>query len=474
MISQNIYQSFKAMVGPGRVSQAPEDLVVASYDASKNLARPEMVVKPLTATEVSRIIRLAYENNIPVYPRGAASGMTGGTLALKGGIALDTSLMNRILEINPEDMIAMVEPGVVVADFQKQVETHGLFYPPDPASAEFSTMGGNVAECAGGVRCIKYGVTRDYVLGLEVVLPNGEIIHTGSHTLKSVTGYDLTRLLVGSEGTLGVFTRITVRLVPLPEKVETLVAFFTNLHEVWQFSRWLAQERIWPRALEVMDETCLRAIRNYQPEFEITPSARTMLLIEVDGGQAETTLLGQKIHTQLEAMGALQTIRANDAAQASRCLRIRDAPYHNIGAQYLWSIRKAISPALYSIAPKKISEDICVPRSKILKILEIIKELESKYLIPVAIFGHLGDGNLHVHFLIFTPRQETNLDGALEALFRETVRLGGTLSGEHGIGITKSKYLPLEVRAGELKLMQQLKTLLDPKGIMNPGKICPE
>ncbi|MCK4909246.1 MAG: FAD-binding protein [Planctomycetes bacterium] len=455
MIKKEVIKEIKKILGNENVLETPEDRLTHSYDASRQSAEPDLVIKPGTAEEISALLKLASEHNIPMVPRGAGSGLTGGSVPVKGGIVVDLARMDRIISISQEDLMAVVEPGVVASDLQKKLEARGLFYPPDPASAEFCTIGGNVAECAGGLRCIKYGVTRDYVMGLEVVLPNGEIIHTGSHTLKSVTGYDLTRLFVGSEGTLGIFTRITLRLIPKPQKIETILSFFDDPAKALNVTTKIMELGILPRALEFMDESSIKAVQNYSQEFKLPTGTRSLLLIEVDGEPSEVTSQAKKIVAYLEKADTIKTMRAKDEAEA----------------QYLWSIRKIISPALYSITAKKISEDISLPRTQLVPMLESIRRIESTYNIPMASFGHAGDGNLHVNFLVSTSEQENKLPGAIKELFASTMKLKGTLSGEHGIGLTKAHYLEMEIPPTELKLMKEIKKLFDPKDIMNPGKI---
>jgi len=432
----------------------PEDLAAASYDASKRAAKPDVVIKPLTTEEVSAILKLAHEHSVPVYARGAASGVTGGAVPTKGGIVLDFSRMNRVIQINKQNLTAVVEPGVIVSDFQVSVEKKGLFYPPDPASAEFCTIGGNIAECAGGLRCVKYGVTRDYVIGLEVVLANGSIIHTGSHTLKCVTGYDLTRLFVGSEGTLGIFTKITLRLIPKPEHRETLIAFYPNADTAINAGESILSANILPTALEFVDETSTRAVQNYYKDFTLPAGTKAFLIVELDGPKTDTIRLSEQVQILLERK-SIKVIRAKDSKEAKT----------------LWAVRKAISPSLYSITAQKINEDISLPLDQVKPMLEINKKLEGKYGIPIATFGHLGDGNLHINLLVSVGGQENVVPEAVKELFTEAIKLGGTLSGEHGIGLTKSPYLALEIPEREMEIMKQLKTIFDPKGILNPGKI---
>ena len=455
MLENIILNKIKSIIPKERLSTQAEDLIAASYDASRQTARPDMVIKPLTAEEISAVIKIANEHSIPVYPRGAATSLTGGAVPTKGGIVIDTTRMNRIISINKTDLMAIVEPGVVIGNFQEAVEKEGLFYPPDPASADTCTIGGNIATCAGGLRCIKYGVTRDYVMGLEVVLADGSIIHTGSYTLKCSTGYDLTRLFVGSEGTLGIFTKINLKLTIKPESQETIIAFYNNVNTAIDSAQMVLAEGILPTALEFMDETSTKAVQKHHTEFTMPENTKAILLIEIDGNKSDATRLADKTYELLSQNNSLKAIKAGNRAEAKS----------------LWAVRKAISPALYSLTSYKISEDISIPLGKVKEMVAAIKDLESAYNIQMAIFGHLGDGNLHVNFLPIAPAQNETLEKAIEQLFKETVCLGGTLSGEHGIGITKSKYLSMAISSREMQLMKDIKKLFDPKNILNPGKI---
>jgi len=448
----------RAVVGKEYVSTAIEDLICHSYDGTKQTAMPAAVVRPGTAQDVSGVLAYANEAGIPVYPMGAATGLTGGAVPLKGGIVLDMTRMNRIIEIDQENLVATVEPGVICAEFQAAVERLGLFYPPDPASNEFSTLGGNVAECAGGLRCLKYGVTRDYVLALEAVLPSGEIIHTGSRAMKNVTGYDLTRLLIGSEGTLCVFTKITLRLIPLPKSIRTVLAYFGSFDDAARTVSAIIAARIVPRAIEFMDEDTLEAVRSYG-EFDFPAEAKAALVVEVDGDEGAT---------EREAEEVSSICRDNKCNMLSMALSEEDR-------EELWRTRRAISPALYNLASKKINEDVCVPRSRLPDLLREIERIEREKSLRIASFGHAGDGNVHVNFLLESddPEKLRRAEEGVEDLFKTVVALGGSLSGEHGIGTTKAPYLGIEIPPREMKLMRELKQLFDPKGILNPGKLFP-
>jgi len=441
-INKELFRKFEKIVGEEYISDAEVARVCHAYDATKQRAMPDVVIWPYSAQEISQILQLSNEKRIPVYPVGAASGMTGGALPLHGGISLNMNRINRIIEIDEANMISTVEPGVIIADLQNEVEKLGLFYPPDPASNTFSTMGGSVAECSGGLRGVKYGVTKDYVIALEVVLPTGEIIHTGSKTLKSVTGYDLTKLFIGSEGTLGIFTTITVKLIPLPEKIETILALFKSITDATDTVSSIIASKIVPRALEFIDEEAIKAVRLYKDSGSIKET-KAMLLIEVDG-PVET------VHRDaLRIMNICKNNKAFDVRKAETGDEVDD----------LWSVRRSISPALYTISKGKINQDICVPRSNLTRMLYKISEISTKHGVTIVNFGHAGDGNIHINIMIdpSVPEEMERAENAVGDIFKETVNLGGTLSGEHGIGNTKSKYLSLEIKPRELKLMKDYK-----------------
>ena len=452
-----VTEKLNQLVGKENVFSVLEDRICYSYDGSKQKYVPDVVVRPRSTHHVSAILQLAHENEIPVYPRGAGSGLTGGAVPVKGGIVLDFTPMNHIVEIRPEDLTATVEPGVVTQTLQSEVAKYKLFYPPDPASAPFSTIGGNVAECSGGITGLKYGVTRDYVLSLQVVLADGSVIHTGRKTLKSVTGYDLTRLFVGSEGTLGVFTQITVKLLPLPEKIETLLVFFATTQDAIQSANQIILNNLLPRALEFIDKSSITCIQGYKQEIQIPDEVDALLLIDIDGRETSVKAEAPLVKEIVRKNNAIRVTSAENAQE-------RDA---------LWEVRRAISPALYNIAPYKINEDICVPRSRILEILERIDGIHKRYpSLKVASFGHIGDGNIHVNVMYDKGEQQKALaERMIEEILSNTVEVGGTISGEHGIGNVKSAFLPLEIPPRELEIMKNIKHLLDPKGILNPGKI---
>jgi len=455
--SKKFIRKFVSLLGEKNVLSSREERICYAYDGSKQKYMPDVVLRPQKTQHVVDIVRIANEHTLPVYSRGAGSGLTGGSVPVQGGIVLDFTQMNRILEIAPEDLTATVEPGVVTKTLQEEVTKYGLFYPPDPASASFSTIGGNVAECSGGITGLKYGVTRDYVLSLEVVLADGSIIHTGRKTLKSVTGYDLTRLLVGSEGTLGIFTNVTVKLIPLPEKTETLLVFYSSLQNAVKSANEIISHNILPMSLEFIDKSSIDCIRGYNKEIEMPSEVEAVLIIDIDG---------KEISVKEDVERAKEFVIKNHALSVSVAKNPKER-------NALWEIRRAISPALYHIAPRKINEDICVPRSKMLEMLNKITEINRGYpLLKVANFGHIGDGNIHVN-VMYGDGDESRLCAKkmISEIIRTAISLGGTISGEHGIGNVKSEFLALEIPPHELQLMKSLKHLFDPKGILNPGKI---
>ncbi len=458
-INDSLFQKLREIVGKSNCSREKEDLACYAYDAAAQVCLPDAVLFPKDAEEISAILKLADAENFPVIPRGAGSGMSGGSVPVRGGAVLVMTRPNRILEIDRNNLIAHAEPGVVTGHFHKAVENEGLFYPPDPASSEFSTLGGNMAECAGGPRAVKYGVTRDYVLGLEVVLPGGDIIHTGVQTAKGVVGYDLTRLLIGSEGTLGVITKMTLRLLPLPESVKTVTAFFDRMETAAETVSEIIRRRIIPRTVEYMDNASIRCAENYL-KIGLPTEADALLLIEADGTEAETASAVREIEEICLSQGAMRVEAAKTKADAAK----------------LWKARKAISPALFQYAPDKINEDIVVPRSRIPDMVRKIRALKSESGLFVASFGHAGDGNIHVSVMLDKKNRAElrKAEAVIDELFDYTLELGGTISGEHGIGVTKSPYISKEIGEVELNLMRKIKAVFDPRGILNPGKIFPK
>ena len=382
--------------------------------------------------------------------------MVGASIPDSGGMVLTVSRLKRILEIDPDNMVAVVEPGVVLGDFQKEVLRHGLFYPPDPASLLFSTIGGNVAMCSGGPRAVKYGVTRDYVLGLEVVLPTGDVVRTGTRTMKGVVGYDLTRLLVGSEGTLGVFSRIILRLIPAPEGSRTLMAVFPKLDDAARAVCDIIRNRVIPSTLELMDQATLHVIENYL-HMGLPTEAEAVLLIEVDGRERLLDEDMESVERVCSRSGASQIEIAKSEEEKER----------------LWRARRSISPALRQIRSGKLNEDVTVPRTQVPSLIRAVRAISDKFGLSIVCFGHAGDGNIHTN-IMFDGSDAGELERsekAAEELFRAVLDLGGTLSGEHGIGIAKSPFFQWEVGEEGFRAMWSIKQALDPRNILNPGKM---
>jgi len=418
---------------------------------------PEVLVLAETAEEVRRVLAVAARHRLAVVPVGARSGKSGGTLALSGGIALSLERMNRIVEIRPEDLTARVQPGVITGVFQAEVEKHGLFYPPDPNSADLCSMGGNVAENAGGPRALKYGVTREYVLGLEVVLPTGEILRTGRQTIKGVAGYDLTALLVGSEGTLGVVTEITVKLLPRPRHVATALVVFRTVEDAARaISRVLAAGVI-PRCLELLDDVALKACAKSAP-YKFPADAGAAVLVEADGNDEEG------VFSEIVRVGELvQADAAGEVIVAQNEAQRRD----------IWETRKYLSVNLKALHPLKLSEDIAVPRSRIPEMVRKTREIGARHGFLVATYGHAGDGNLHANVLFDREEERPRVERAVGEILRAAVDMGGTITGEHGVGLAKREYLEYEQGREMVAVQRRLKAVFDPLGILNPGKIFP-
>jgi glycolate oxidase len=414
----------------------------------------DLVVFPSDTAQVQAVIRACQRHAVPVVPVGARTGKSGGSLPVCGGVALALEKMNRILQVDPDDLVAVVQPGVVLGALVAEVESKGLFYPPDPNSWETCTLGGNVAENAGGPRALKYGVTRDYVLALEWVLPSGEVVRAGHRTAKGVAGYDLVGLFVGSEGTLGVATEITLRLLPKPRAVRVaLVSFRTVADATGAVGRVLSGGFL-PRALELLDDVVLRAVAGKGVSFH--PESRAVLLIELDGTRDDAVLEDLlEVAARCEEAGALDTQVAQDEAQ-------REA---------LWRVRRLVSPGLRALCGGKLSEDVVVPRSRISEAVERFKAIGARHGLVIATYGHAGDGNLHTNVLFSGPEDNPRVQLALDEIMGVTLLLGGTITGEHGVGLAKKKYLPGELGPSRLALERAIRVTLDPEFRLNPGKL---
>ncbi len=456
MISSAALNAISGIVGEEHIIINDQRLLEYASDGTKLLYMPDAVALPGSSEEISRIFRLANRDYFPIIPRGGGSGMSGGSLPVRGGLVLALDRLNRIMEIDSDNLTAKVEPCVITARFQEKVEELDLFYPPDPASADVSTMGGNAAECAGGLRGLKYGVTRDYILGLNVVLPDGDIIKTGVETIKGVAGYDLTRLIVGSEGTLAVITSITVKLVPRPASKITMTACFSDMETAVRTVSNIIHCKVLPSTLEFLDRLSIDCIKA-RLDTNIPDGTGAMLLIEVDGDKNLTAIEAKKVRDVCTSSGAFDFKIAFDEKETER----------------LWKARREVSPSLLQLRPAKISEDIVVPRSRMPELFSFLGQLSKAYGLPVPAFGHAGDGNIHVNIMLDdnNPAEKEKAEKIVKKLFEKVVELKGTISGEHGIGITKAPYMEMEFSGPAIDLMRRIKRSFDPNNILNPGKI---
>ena len=459
MIDQRIRKELSAIVGKKHVLFQPEDLVAYSYDGTFAEHRPDIVVQPDSTEQVSALMKLAWREGIPVVPRGMASGLAAASVPFEGGMVLDTCRLNRILEIDEVNFIVTAQAGVITQTLADTVAKKGLFYPPDPSSIKQSTLGGNAACNAGGPRCLKYGVTSDYVMGLTVVLADGRILHTGGKAIKNVTGYNLTQLFVGSEGTLGVITELILKLIPLPKVARTAKAIFPKLVDASNCVNAILSAGITPATIELMDETTIATIEEAM-HLDLPLDVEAMLIIEADGMDEESVL------KEIEAIAAICREGGAREVEVARTEQERTR---------LWSARRSISPSLARRAPNKLGEDISVPRSAIPAAVAAIKEISSRHGIPIAIFGHAGDGNLHPNILFDKrdPVQVEKMKKAAGDIFAVSLRLGGTLSGEHGVGTLKMPYMEQDLGPIFINVMAGIKQTLDPKNILNPGKVVP-
>jgi glycolate oxidase len=466
-VTPAIAQELRRIVGEPHVlygdQMAMQDYAHDEVTGEEHTRMPEAVVKPESARQISQIMKLANRERVPVTPRGAGSGLSGGAVPVYGGFVLSVERMNRILEIDRENMVAVVEPGVVTNDLNDAIEEYGLFYAGYPMSVELCFVGGNVAENAGGGRAIKYGVTGRYVLGLEVVLPTGEIVQLGGKRVKDVTGYDLIHLLVGSEGTLGIFTRITLRLLPRPTaRAVLLVPFPDTPTAMAVVPRVMTRGRIVPTSVEFMDQRSIQAAYGYTGERLPHPDVGAMLLIEVDGTSQERVDRDMNIIIDLcLELGALDVLVGHTPREERR----------------MWRPRQEMAEALKAICPVQSLEDIVVPLAQIPDLMPELDRLSEKYDVLIPCYGHAGDGNLHATVV---KRPETSMDeweeklpAILEELYTVVNELGGTISGEHGIGSKRSRYLPLVMDQKVIDLQRGIKRLFDPLNILNPGKIFP-
>jgi glycolate oxidase len=459
-MEKKIVAELQKITGREGVLTSPEDLAVYSYDATFEEARPDVVILPRTTEQVSQVVNLAARERLPLVTRGMGSGLAGGSVPFQGGIVLGMARMNHILEIDPLNATVHLEAGVVTADLQAAVEKLGLFYPPDPSSIRESTIGGNIACNAGGLRCLKYGVTGDYVLGLTAVLADGRVLHTGNKCIKDVVGYDLTALLTGSEGTLGVITEALLRLTAKPTYASTALIEFVTLDEAARTVNAVLQAGLLPACLELMDESAIACVEQAL-HMGLPLDVEAVLLVEADGADQATVQREIEAITAIcKASGARHVKLAQDEAERSR----------------LWEARRAVTAALGRVAPNKLGEDITVPRSAILEAIRRLKALQASYGLPIVIFGHAGDGNLHPNILFDkrNPDQWRKVNQIVADEFALALELGGTLSGEHGVGSLKRPYIEQALGPLSIELQKRIKQALDPLNILNPGKVLPD
>ncbi|MFD0681273.1 MULTISPECIES: FAD-binding oxidoreductase [unclassified Paenibacillus] len=458
-VTDSHVKEIRSIVKTGRVLTNESDRFSYSFDASFGTYLPDVVIQTKSVEELVALVKLANREKIPVYPRGQATSLSGGPLPVHGGMVFDLSVMNDVLEVYEEDLVAVASPGVLTSNIHKAAEQKGLLYPPDPSSSHVSTIGGNLAENSGGPRGLKYGVTKDYVIGLEVITPEGELIRTGGRTVKNVTGYDLTKLIVGSEGTLGIITKAILRLIPKPPASETVMAIFDSLVDAGKAISKILTSGILPSKMELMDQASIVAVENYEPSG-LPRDAEALILIELDGHPLAVKDEAEQVSKVCKEAGAKE-------------VRI---PQTQAEKEEVWKARKLVSPAIVRIKPTKISEDATVPRSQIPEMCRRLQEIKIKYNIHLVVFGHAGDGNLHPNILADKSDKEEmrRVEQAVAEIFETAIQLGGTLSGEHGIGTMKAPFMEMELGAAGLDMMKRIKLAWDPNHIMNPGKIFPE
>ena len=453
------FEYLASIVGKKNAYDDEARLMAYSYDATRARYKPDAVIFPRNEEDVSKVLKYCNENKIPVTPRGAGSGFTGGSLPASGGIVLSLERhMNKILEIDMQNLVAVVQPGVINKDLQKEVEKIGLFFPPDPASEDYSTLGGNVSENAGGMRAAKYGITKDYVMAIRAVLPNGDIIRAGKRTIKDVAGYNIAGILIASEGTLAVITEITFKLIAKPKMKQTAMGVFDSVNEAMNaVYKTMAGGGV-PVAMEFLDNLSIKAV---EEKFNkgLPKEAGAILITEVDGNSNDDlTYQLDIIEKAFKENGCSNFIRAKDDEEAAN----------------LWFARRNVSQSINIYGNKKINEDITVPRSKLPELLEEIDKVAKKYDVKIPCFGHTGDGNVHTNVMVKDASDKTQLEEgykAIEEIFKITVDLGGTLSGEHGIGLSKAEFMHLAFSEAEMNLFRSIKKAFDPNNILNPGKM---
>lgn len=457
-LTTQFLQQLQQILPADRIFTEVADVLPYGGDNSRRHAMPDAVVFPLSHEEVEQIVKLCDAQRIPLVARGRGTGTTGASVPVEGGVVLSTERLNRILAVDPDNRTMLVQPGVTNQEVQQAAAQHGFFWPPDPTSAAVCTVGGNLACNAAGPRAVKYGTTRENVLGIRFVTGNGIGMHSGVHTTKGVVGYDLTRLVIGSEGTLAIITEATLKLTPLPEVTRTLRALYRDIDSAAQAVSRIMAQPVTPCALEFMDGKAIDLIRDRLPE-PLPASCNALLMIEVDGS-------GEDLENDVEAVSA--------AANGAGCLEIRSARNAQDAAA-LWEARKALSPAQRSVAPKKINEDVVVPVSHMAELINGVAALGEKHGITIVNFGHAGNGNIHVNLLVDPddPAQMSHAEPCLDEIFSLVLSLDGTLSGEHGIGLVKREFVARELEPAAITLMHAIKDQFDPHHILNPQKSLP-
>lgn len=456
---QSLIKDFEAIVGAENVMTDESDLHTYSYDAAAlDSVMPGVAIRPTTSIDLGKVVAICGKEGIPMTVRGAGTNLSGGTIPTKGGAVILTGGLSKIIEINEQDMYAVVQPGVVTAKFAAAVAAKGLFYPPDPGSQAVSTLGGNVAENAGGLRGLKYGVTKDYVMGVDFWDTNGDKVITGSKTVKCVTGYNLAALMIGSEGTLGVFDQITLKLIPPVKTARSMMAVFDTIEDASKTVAAIIAAQVVPATLELMDNFTINAVENFR-STGLPTDAGALLLIEVDGHPGQVEDEAALVEDICKQCGAKSLEVAKDAAQRDN----------------IWQARRDALPALAKLKPTCVLEDATVPRSQIPAMIDALGEVSRKFKLDIGTFGHAGDGNLHPTILTDKRNKEewARVEQAIDMIFEKALALGGTLSGEHGIGLAKSKYLMQETSRATIEYSRKMKAALDPKNILNPGKILP-
>lgn len=456
-MDQSIIRQFRDIVGNAYVLDSQQERFAYSYDATPLYqAMPDLVIQPRDVEEISAILKLATQHRIPIVSRGAGSNLSGGTVPVEGGIVLHLNRMNQLMEIDTDNLTSTFQPGLVTADLHKAVEAKGLFYPPDPGSMRVSTLGGNVAECAGGMRGLKYGTTKDYVMGVQAVLSDGAIVRFGGKNTKDVAGYDITRLLVGSEGTLAVISEITAKLLPFPESTQTLVAYFRSLVDAARTVSAIIAAKILPSSMEFLDNGTMKVVEDFS-HIGLPLDMEAMLLIQQDGAALQVEQDIERIANLCRTSGAVAVQLAATPEQGDE----------------LMTARRAALSALARVRPTTILEDATVPRSKLADMVGQVNVIAKKYNVDICTFGHAGDGNLHPTCLTDERDKEEirRVEQAFEEIFHAAIQLGGTVTGEHGVGLAKAKYLELKVGSEGMELMRRVKQAFDPLGMMNPGKV---